>query len=82
MKKIKNMMKIIIRKQKESLLFCTLIRYNNILTNQETAGNKMNKRCCIGVFDWGEKLSVLKQIVKLLPNENIIYFEIEKYSLR
>ncbi len=35
----------------------------------------MDKRCCIGVFDSGVGgVSVLKQIVKLLPNENIIYF--------
>lgn len=35
----------------------------------------MDKKCCIGVFDSGVGgVSVLKQIIKLLPNENIIYF--------
>ena len=35
----------------------------------------MDKKCSIGVFDSGiGGVSVLKKIIKLLPNENIIYF--------
>lgn len=35
----------------------------------------MDKKCNIGVFDSGVGgVSVLKKIIKLLPNENIIYF--------
>lgn len=57
----------------------------------------MDKRCNIGVFDSGlGGVSVLKHIVKLMPNENILYFgdtknipygdktkeEIQKLSMR
>ena len=35
----------------------------------------MDRRCNIGIFDSGiGGVSVLKKIIKLLPNENIMYF--------